>query len=343
MAISPNRIRCRSRAGLCATLVAAAGCGGFRTPLDDAAWRADTTDADVCAVSTTLRTVHPVPDVLIVLDRSSSMNWSLTADSSCRTGATGCSSRLATVTAALRALVRSNASFHWGLELFSTPNTSSCAVSTAPQVDVGANKASAIEAVLASLTTEQSTPTTAALNVATAYLKKIGDGNSKAILLATDGLPTCASSSQNGDDLLAAESAAAAAKKAGFPVYVIGLGLDVDNLNGLATAGGTHAYYPVTSSAALDDALSSIARVVSLCTFKADKVPSDEGLVYVYVDKERVEPDPDNGWSFDASDATHSTITLNGRSCEDVLASASSTVEIVQYQCPDNVPVDAGP
>jgi hypothetical protein len=307
----------------------------MRTPLDDAGRGAN---PGTCGVSTTRRTVHPVADVLVVLDRSSSMNSSLAGDSSCRTGATDCTTRLSAVTSAIETIVADNPNIHWGLELFSTPNSASCTVSPTPQVAVRANSASAIKAQLDGLTTEQSTPTASALNVATAYLRNLSDGNSKAILLATDGSPTCAGSSQNGDDLSGAVAAAGAAKEAGFPVYVVGIGTDVSNLNSLALAGGTHSYYPATSTGALDDALGSIVKVVSLCTFKADKAPTDEDLVYVYVDHQAVAQDSDNGWVFDRSDKSGSIITLTGAACQGVLGEESATVEIVQYECAESVP-----
>lgn len=321
--------------GLCINAVVVFGCIGMRTALDD------DLRSPVCGVSTTTRTVHPVADVLIVLDRSSSMNWSLSTDSACRAGASDCTSRLAAVTPAIETVVADNPNIHWGLELFSTPGSSSCTVASAPQVAVAANTTSAIKRQLASLTTETSSPTAAALKVARAYLEKLSDGNSKAILLATDGLPGCGSS-RSGDDLDEAVSAASEAKKAGFPVYVIGIGPNVSNLNSLAVAGGTHGYYPVTSTGALDDALGSIVKLVSLCTFKADKEPANQDLVYVYAGQEQIAQDPDNGWSFDASDPTFSTITLAGQACQAMLDGTTSTIEIVQHDCADSVPVDAG-
>jgi hypothetical protein len=316
--------------GLGINLVVVCGCIGMRTALDD------DLQSNVCGVSTSMRTVHPVPDVLIVLDRSSSMNSSLSSDSSCGAGATNCTTRLAAVISALETVVADNPNIHWGLELFSTPNTSTCTVSSAPQVAVAANTASAINRQLATLTTERSSPTAAALEVATAYLKKLSDGNSKAILLATDGLPGCAGSSLGDDDLAGAVSAATEAKKAGFPVYVIGIGPNVSNLNSLAIAGGTRSYFPVTSTGALDDALGSIVKVVSLCTFKADKAPANKDLVYVNVGQQQVAQDPDNGWIFDSSDPTFSTISLTGQACQDMLNGTTSTVEIVQHDCPDS-------
>jgi hypothetical protein len=335
LSVSTKHMKFSCRPGLYVILGLASGCVGMRTPLDESGRTEQASDAGICGVSTTLRTVHPVADVLIVLDRSSSMNNSLTTNASCRAGATDCSSRLAAVSSAIETLVDDNSDIYWGLELFSTPNSSSCTVSSTPQVPVGANSASAIRAQLASLTTERSTPTTAALNVATAYLKDVSDGNSKAILLATDGLPTCASSSSSSDDLSEAVSAATAAKSAGFPVYVIGIGSQVSNLDSLAVAGGTRSYYPVTSTSELNSALTAIAKVVSLCTFRANRAPTNKDLVYVYVDGKLVAHDPDDGWMFDASDKTFSTITLTGRACQDMLAGRTATVEIVQYECND--------
>jgi hypothetical protein len=315
----------------------------MRTPLDDAAM----TDADPdgefgsCSVSTTMHTTHAVADVLIVLDRSESMNWSLTTDAACSSGASTCSTRLAAVTSALGALVTDNPAIHWGLELFPTPNASAtCTVAAAPQVAVAAGTGATMKSKLASLTTARSTPTASAIEVATAYLKKLADGNNKAILLATDGLPTCAAgeSSWNDENLSGAVSAAGAAKASGFPVYLIGIGPDVSNLNSLAKAGGTGSYYPVTSTAQLDSALRSVANVITSCTFKAAKAPTDKNQVYVYVDRERVDQDPDNGWVFDLADSTHATITLTGTYCQDMLTGTTSSVEIALYKCLDAEP-----
>lgn len=315
----------------------------MRTPLDDAAiGDADPNGAyGTCSVSTTMHTTHAIADVLVVLDRSESMTDSLATNAACSTGAATCSTRLAAVTSALGALVTDNVNIHWGLELFPTPNASNtCTVASAPQVAVAAGTRATMKSKLASLTTARSTPTASAIQVATAYLKKLADGNDKAILLATDGVPTCSAGTSSGNDqsLSDAVSAAGAAKSAGFPVYVIGIGPDVSNLNSLAKAGGTVSYYPATSTAQLDSALRSVAKVVTSCTFKAEKPPTDKNQVYVYVDQERVDPDADNGWVFDLADSTHATITLTGSYCQNMLNGTSSSVEIALYKCLDAEP-----
>jgi hypothetical protein len=308
----------------------------MRTPLDDAS--AEVT----CKSTTTTKTTRLQADVLIVLDRSASMNWSLATDDYCSPTDRGCSSRLDAVVSAVGQVVSDNPDIHWGLELFATPNASGyCAVSTTPQVKVGASTAAAIKSELAGVTTALSTPTRAAIEVASAYLKTVGDGSSKAILLATDGLPTCAvDRSWDTEDMPGTIAAVAAAKKAGVPVYVIGMGPNksISNLNQLAEAGGTVSYYPVASTSALAAALASIAKMATAtCSFKATKAPATPELVYVYVDKHLVAKDESDGWRFDDSDPTYSTIVLTGSYCKSVQAGDTQGVQIVTG-CPDVAP-----
>jgi uncharacterized protein YegL len=277
--------------------------------------------------------------VLIVLDRSSSMTWSLTEDNvTCTAADPSCSTRLAAVVAGVGAVVTTNTSISWGLELFSSPNGASCAVTAKPQVEIGANNGDAIKRQLASLTTSSSTPTASAIKVATDYLKTVTDGNKKVILLATDGEPNCAGGTAGSDDLTGATAAVKAALAAEFPVYVIGIGPSVSNLSVLAQEGGTQKFYPATSTAELNTALSSIAQVVSnTCSYKADTVPPELDLVYVYVDKHLVSKNDSNGWAFDSSDPTGATIKLTGSYCNGMLSGATSQVQIV-FGCPNTTP-----
>jgi len=302
------------------------GAGGSSEP---------SSSAGTCGTTTT-DTTRADADVLIVLDRTESMNESLDGS--------GGTTRLTAIVPAVGEVVANNPGIHWGLELFTTPGGGQCVVEAAPQVPISADSASAINQVLSTITTEQSTPTALALKVATDYLKTVNDGNSKAILLATDGEPNCGTTSGGrgggigGTDLVGASAAAAAALAAGFPVYVIGIGPSLSNLNQLAQAGGTEAYYPATSTAELGTALANIAKVISsTCTFKANTAPPDASLVYVYVDKALVAKSDSNGWTFDPSDRTSSTIKLTGSYCDDLLAGVTTQVQIV-FGCPNVAP-----
>ena len=333
------RFPARFRLSPIAALALVAGCVGFRTPLDDAGQpMGDAADMGVAFCGSTLTIdTRPVPaDVLIALDRSESMLWSLGANRSCAAGATDCTTRADGVVSAIGAVVTDNPDLRWGLQLFPAPGGGSCGVSATPQVRISANAADAIRAQLAAFTTNLSTPTTATINAAVAYLKTVNDGANKAILLATDGLPNCAAGRDWAtDDMTGATQAAAAAKQAGFPLYVVGLGPSVGNLNNLAVAGGTGSYYPATSTAALNTALRTIAKVVTMtCRLQANTLPPDKDRVSVYVDRGLVPQDEANGWTFDPTDPAYSTIVLTGDYCQQVLAGATAEVQI-NFGCSD--------
>jgi len=334
------------RLGLFASFSWQAACIGFRTPMDDAGVAQG--DAFVstkasCGNTITIDTTPAQPDLLILLDRSDSMNWRLDSDAVCVSASSSCSTRAAAMISSLNTVVADNPKINWGLALFPSSSASTCSVSSAPQVGISATAASAIKAELAAFTTASSTPTTAILEAATTYLKKLNDGRTRSILLATDGLPTCgAGQGWSNDDLAGSVSAAGTAKKAGFPVYVVGIGPAVSNLNSLAQAGGTGSYYPATSTAALDTALKSIAKAASTtCTFKANVAPADKDLTSVYVDNSLVPKEESNGWIFDPADRTYSTIILTGTYCQKMLAGATSQVRIL-FGCPEPSP-DATP
>jgi hypothetical protein len=318
-----------------------AGCGGMRTPLNQKTPATDPSGGGpggaACAVRTTTHTTRAVADVIIVLDRSVSMDWSLRVDSRCSFDDSDCTTRLTASTSALEAVIADNHDIRWGLLLFPTPEASAmCTVWAEPQVAVGTDTAAAINAHLQTLTTAMSSPTAAALRAATDHLVEAGAGDNKAILLATDGLPTCATDARSWsvEDMTGTMAAASAAKQAGYPVYVIGIGPNLSNLDSLAAAGGTGQYHPATSVDELDRALRSVARVVGPCTFRADEAPTDESLVFVYVNGREINRDPLDGWVFDEADPTFSSITLTGTTCQDMRTAARSQVTILSYDCP---------
>jgi hypothetical protein len=296
-----------------------------------------TTLPDGTCGSTTANTSRAQADILVLLDNTQSMRWGLTSDTDCNTA--NCS-RQSVVVPAVNDVVANNPGINWGLELMIVPNnTGTCEVYKTPQVPVGANTAATIKSQLASVQLGLSTPTAASLQSATAYLKTVSDGNEKAILLATDGQPNCRSGADwSTEDLAGASAAAGEALKAGFPVYVVGIGPSVSNLSALAKAGGTNDYYPASSPAQLGTALASIAKVVSAtCTFKANATPPDKTLVYVYVDKKLVDKGDSKGWKFDNADATGATITLTGSYCDDMMSGKTTQVQIV-FGCPNVAP-----
>lgn len=290
-------------------------------------------------------------DVLLVQDASGSMTSSIESDCDCADpfggwlggdcGTGTCVDRWSTLKTAVAAAVSANNGIQWGLELFADPNEGDCAVASKPQVPIGPNSAQAIQQELQYVRPASNTPTAAAITAATLYLKSLTDSNKKAILLSTDGEPNCGGGSRRSggsstSDLPNTLKAIQAAADAGFPVYVVGIGPSVGNLDSMAQAGGTSKFYPATSPQQLNDALAQISKVVASCSFASDTPPPDPNLVYVYVDKQLVQKDPTNGWGFGSN---NTTVVLHGSVCDAVMAGSSKLVEIV-FGCPNVPPPD---
>jgi hypothetical protein len=301
-----------------------------QTPTDDAN----------CGSKTKSTTKQPA-DVLLVLDRSGSMDNDIAVECACAGRGGGdvpacsdqntCKDRWTTVSTAVVTTVSSTPDILWGLKLYSTSGRDTCYVSSTIEVPVAANSAGDIQSIIQSTSPGNNTPTAAAITAATTYLKGVTDQNKKVILLATDGQPNCKSGSDSRTaDVEGTLNAIKAAYAAGFLVYVIGIGPSTGNLNDFAIAGGTAAYYPATSPDQLAAALASISTAIASCSFTLDTVPPDVNNVAVYVDKILVPKEPINGWSFGISTQV---IELNGSTCEKVKASTTGSVQVL-FGCP---------
>ena len=273
-----------------------------------------------CGTQTSGTSQEPA-DVLLVLDRSGSMNESIAEDCCCNN----------TCASAVNATLTSTPGIRWGLKLFSSPNSSgrnsSCNVNTGVEVPISATAATTIQTQIAGVTPANNTPTAAAITEATKYLKTVTDPNNKVILLATDGEPNCKANGGSSDsDVPGTVTAIAAALTAGFKVYVVGIGPSVGNLDNFAQAGGTDKYFPATSPQDLASALAAISKAVATCTFALEKTPPDVNNIAVYLDKNLVTKDAANGWSFGANSLT---IVLNGTTCDKIMSGAASTVQVL--------------
>jgi hypothetical protein len=305
--------------------------------------------AMVCG-STVITPEREQVDVFIVLDRSGSMYYSIAEDCYCAPsiggGTTGplcanttnCTNRWDATSSALSLTMKTMTTIHWGLEMYSTPNAvNSCTVAGAPQVPLGtANSAAAVQSAILRGAPAGNTPTAAAITAAAAYVATVTDGLKQAILLATDGFPNCYGGQINNiEDMDATLLAIAGAAALGVPVYVIGIGPSVGNLDSMAQAGGTGSYYPATSPKQLGDALDAISKIVATtCTFETPMTPPDDSKVWVYVDKNLVAEDPVSGWAFGA---TSSTIVLTGSYCADFMAGTTKDVQVI-FGCKDEPP-----
>jgi hypothetical protein len=291
------------------------------------------------------KTTRLPADVLLVLDRSDSMGWSITEDCYCTatggrgvgttvcTNTTNCTSRWDALKPAITDTLSKAAYVNWGLKFFPSPdNSATCNENTTIEVKITATSATTVASQVSSATSSLGTPTTVALKAATDYLKTLNDGNKKFILLATDGQPNCGGTpvNINTTDVQGAADACAAAAAAGFPVYVVGIGPDLGVLTQLAKSGGTTDYYPVSSPQDLADALSKISSFVGSCSVKSDQPPPDPDNVAVYVNGKKVEKDPNNGWTFGADPQE---IVLTGDQCK--LMSSGDPVDVqILFGCP---------
>ena len=253
-------------------------------------------------------------DVLAVVDRSSSMGLGMAADVPCEAGAADCTNRWDAVKSALLEIGLAQPHFRWGTLMFPSPGAGSCTVEPAPQVPVMENAADAIDRAMSAVAPSGDTPTGAAIRAATAHLAGLADHDYKAIMLFTDGEPSCGGV-DGGSEWAEALDAASAAYALGYPIYVFGLGPNPGDLDRVANAGGTRRYYPATSRQQLDDVLDSLFfhGDSRSCNFATYGPPPDPTRVYVFINGEPIPQDGNDGWSFGWTD---SVIVLNGRACE---------------------------
>ena len=281
--------------------------------------------------------VMPIPpDLLIVLDKSGSMAMDANG-ANCRLA--GCS-KWDQVTAAINTVVAQTPTINWGLKLFANDNA--CAITDGASVPVGPGNAAAIAAAIMASAPGGNTPTRAAEASASAYLATLQDPGAKFILLATDGQPNCpaAGAAAAADDPAAIQAVSDAAT-AGFPTFVVGIatgGSAADaTLNQMAMNGGhpraaTPSYYPVSTTADLVTALSTIKGIVTAsCSYpiSTPSPASDPTKIIVTLDGvPSVRDDPD-GWH---TDQAMTTITFTGAACAALTAGSVTSVQVL-YGC----------
>jgi hypothetical protein len=122
----------------------------------------------------------------------------------------------------------------------------------------------------------------------------------------------------------------------GVPTFVIGFGAGIDpnQMNIFADAGGvpnndpTTRYYKADDQASLDAALATIGGKVASCSFTLQGTPPDPSKLYVFFDGVGVPRDPNHqsGWDYDP--ATN-TITFYGQQCQDLKDGKIGKVDVV--------------
>lgn len=260
-------------------------------------------------------------NMLIVLDKSGSMNESV-----------GSQTKWQAASAAVKSLTAQHeAKIRFGLYQFSSP-TMTCDPGK-QYVAVADTTAAEIAAALPASAAGNGTPVAAALERARKQPELADPGRANFIVLVTDGKENCGGNPQ---------SAVAAAFGANIKTWVVGFGsaasVDPNRLSAMAVAGGTARnttprYYQADSPADLSAALGAIAAGALGCDFKLQKTPPDPTKLYVSVNGTLVPNDPSKvaGWAYDAAG---NRLTLYGPACDLVTQDPASKVIIV-YGCPD--------
>ena len=295
----------------------------------------------------------PRPDVLLLVDRSKSMNDD--SDEMTCTGGCGASSKWALVSAAINRLVTTHHSVNWGLALFGSDGA--CGVNAGVAVEFAQDAAPAIAQALAATTPGGEAPTAAAIDAATdGLLSRYDFSSPKYILLATDGRSGCATGGGGAD--AQAEEAVNRAYYYGFPTFVLGLAPDWDAtaiavLNQMAENGGEAS--PGTPNlfatpATIDAQLAAISPTPPTSTGNPCVVPLPYpispatslavSVTTLYGHSEVVPEDPLTGWSFTSPD--ESIIYISGYACSGLQSSAYSYIAIT-YQCGSPPPARSEP
>lgn len=292
------------------------------------------------------------PVVLLVLDRSSSMGFRFDMTTRWRALTDGLATALPPIDRQIQLGSVSYPLAGGGL---------ACVASAALDFTPAFGNADAIIRKMRMTTPAGSTPTAAALDIAgPALLAFRATAGGRALILATDGAPSCNSAldartctciSNQGtggtgrceasrclDDVRTIGRIGHFAD-AGLPTYVIGIQSETDMtlirvLNEMARAGGRPqrdagtSYYAVSSKEQLDSALVSIRNQVGACAFLARSVPEREtAMTVVSPGGNEIPFDPlgQNGWTW--TDKANGELIIGGAACDEVVAAMARELD----------------
>jgi len=284
-----------------------------------------------CGVQNFMLQKGGTPDLLIVQDRSGSMD----EDAS---GGMTTPTKWTSVTQAIEQVVGQVSTVDWGLMFFGPANGISCNVSSTPAVPCGANTSAQITSAIMATKPMGGTPTNEAVDAAVQYFQGNSDGNSHFILLATDGLPQC----DTQDDSAAAITSVMNAVAAGIKVVVVGIGNDpqgdmtltsMANAGGMPDTSGTTPYYQVNTTNDLVTALGTIAGQIVSCSYALQMAPANPD--YVEIDDNNGMKIPRdqthmNGWDYGPNDMS---IVFYGMACDNLQKGVTTSIQAV-FGCP---------
>lgn len=269
------------------------------------------------------------PDILIVLDRSESMNIGQRWEPS--------KSAIKSITTQFQGLV------DFGLAIF--PGAGDPCAAGAVEVQIQSDNAAAIGSAVDGAQPQGYTPLGATLEALASVLGDRTpplDGTVKPafVLLVTDGEPTCEVDglliTPTATSINRANAAVERLKAQNVPTYVIGYSVAnaAGVMDGLAQRGGTERYYPVENEAQLVEQFEKITAGLASCEYQLDEEPSQPSRVKVLIDGNQIYlSDPqERGFVLDGK-----TIKLQSGACQAIRDGAQHSVDVT-VECEDIPP-----
>lgn len=290
-----------------------------------------------------------VPNIMIVFDKSGSMEEDLDGDcplfnnnqSSCDYPPRGSSpdpnpafdapDKMTVATDAIGSVLTSHGpKVRFGLVTFSS--NGGCGAGNI-RVDIANNNETDIQTTLDATTPSGSTPIRVTLDGLVGESSLQDTTRTNYVLLVTDGQDTC-----DGNPSAAARDLFQQSPSVKTFVVGFGGGVDAGELNDIADEGGTARpgptkYYQADNATELQAALDTILGSVLSCQYNLDQVPEDLADLYVYADGTEVGRDQTQteGWDYDPASGT---LTFYGGICQDLQDGTITDLNIV-YGCPD--------
>jgi hypothetical protein len=318
----------------CGALLA---CGTPEQPAQPDAQAGDV-DAPTCG-GTQLDLSYVAPNLMLVLDRSCSMDKPLTGSTTTKWSA---------AVAAVNQVLADHASdVRWGLTLFPDRSGETCAQDEIAFPVADQNQAAITTALTAALVPgDPNFPEFPCVtNIDTGIARAGGDpaladpARKSYLMLVSDGAQSGSCEGAAGDARTEAIIGDLFTNR-GIPTFVVGFGsgVDVPQLNRFADHGGmplagTTRYYQADTATQLEQAFAAIAEIVVRCDFVVDPPPPDLDLTHVVFEGVEVVPrDPTHtaGWDFDP--ATN-TMTFYGSYCTQLESRAVDEIDVT-YGCP---------
>jgi hypothetical protein len=299
-------------------------------------------DAATCGAQTQnigVMNLGDPPDMLVVLDRSGSMN------SPPATFPPTFTTKWASMKTSLTSVVTAKQQqIKFGLLEF--PSDDNCAATAAPKVNIGLGSGPGVTNYFSNRSPNGNTPAHIGLASALTYFNSLPvNPAGRYVLFATDGLPNCLGGVPETASDAQTVAAVTALFNAGIKTYVLGFGQFAGMagvLNDAAVAGGkakpgATKYYEATNAAELSAAFQQIAGgvIVPSCSFQLQTTPPDPNNVTVTINGVSVPRSPSHATGWDYS-PNAMTITFFGAYCDQIKAGTMTNVSFA-YGCPGPV------